>query len=258
MKMTNLKLLLLITIALIFIKCSVGTSNTPKGYEQQRKDSDKIDSVIKAYCTSVYKLNIDSSGLNLTLGLKEEDTKHFRKRSFFVDRLMYEMRDYLDSIHKATVKVTNINDFLKPIDTYTFDNTKLRALKNWGNNDPIYLYFMSLAAGMDNEKYEEFASIARSFSAEFEDEKKLNTFDPDLAYYLDKFVSEMYGEPKGGRQRVIMEAFYEATFDPQINAKYIKPTDILQFTNYADSVYYLKEYPSEMKTILGRRLKPNK
>lgn len=242
---------------ILFTACSVGTSTVPKGYESQKRDSDKIDSIIKNYLAGVYKLHINGRNLNLTLGMTSGDIAHFRRRRFYVDRLIFQMSNYMDSINLATIKVSELPDLTKTHDTYTYTAAQIQNVKSWPEKDPIYLYFMSLVAAMNNEKYEEFASVAHVFSNEFEDEKGLSTFDPDLAYYIDKFVSEMYGEPRGIRQRHIMEAFYESTFDQEFKPKHIKPSDILQFTNYADSVYYLKAFPNEMKALLDKRLKPN-
>lgn len=252
------KLFLFLTFIILLTACSIGTSDVPKGYEAQKRDSDKIDSVIKNYILGVYKLQIEGKSLNLTLGMREQDLIHYRRRGFYINRLIYKMANYMDSINYASIKVTELPDFEKASATYTFTTKDIQNFKKWPEKDPIYFYFMSMVASMNNDKYEEFASVSNFFSRGFEDEKKLNTFDPDLSYYIEKFVSEMYGQPKGLRQREIMEAFYESTFDPEINAKHIKPDDILQFTNYADSIYYLKEFPAEMKLLLNRRLKPNK
>jgi hypothetical protein len=251
------RLFSLSAILLLFVDCSVGTSSVPKGYESQKKDADKIDSIIKNYITGVYKLDIDGPNLNLTVGLKEQDISHYRRRGFYIDRLLYEMSNYMDSIHYASIKVTNLNDLLKPHDTYTYSASEINDFKEWQKKDPIYFYFMSLVSAMDNDKYEEFASISRFINKDVEGQIDTTIFDPDLAYYIDKFVSEIYGETKGLRQRQIMEAIYECTFDPDIKAKYAKPLDILLFTNYADSIYYLKTFPNEMKLLLGKRLKPD-
>lgn len=252
------KLFLYLATLLFIVACSVGTSDVPNGYESQKLDSDKIDSVIKNNILGIYKLQIDGSNLNLTIGMREQDLSHYRRRGFYINRLIYKMSNYMDSIHLASVKITELPDFEKACATYTFNYSDIQNHKKWPEKDPIFFYFMSLAAEMNNDKYEEFAQVANFFSTGFEDEKKLNTFDPDLAYFIEKFVNEIYGATKGLRQRQIMEAFYESTFDPEINAKHIAPEDILQFTNYADSVYYMKAFPTEMKTLLDKRLKPNK
>jgi hypothetical protein len=246
----TIKTFLLLLTSAIFVACSVGTSTVPKGSEFEHENAKKINEILMLY-THVYKLNIDGSNLNLTIGMTDGEILHYRRRGFYVDRLMVEMADHMDSIRFATIKVTNLNDFLKTVDTYTYDNSALENIKKWKKEDPFSLYILSMVYELNDDKYEELSEIARLLSQEIEDEKKLNTFDPDFHYYVDKFVNEIYGNPEGTYQRKMMENFYRLSFDTTF--KHLKPTDVLRIIDYADSLYYLKKYPTEIKSFIEKR-----
>lgn len=247
--LVNLILILLFS-ALLF-NCSVGVADIPKGSEQQHRDSKRIDSILRLYAPGLYKIAIKDSILSLTLSMSEKDILHYRRRGAYVGLILYGMSKYMDSIHFATINVTNQGDFLKPVDTYTYSRNTIRQAKQWAEQDPLSLYFKTMAINMDAEKYEELSEIARLLSSQMEEEKKQKPFDPDLIYYLDKFVAEIYGESAGYRQRLVLEFFYDFLSDPAF--KYAKQADIARFISCADSIHYLEKYPVQMDSIFAAR-----
>lgn len=252
------KLYLFLAILIILVVFRIIVSTTSKEEKLQKSDVLKMDSIIKNHFSGTYKWEQMGTSYELTLNMRESDCRYFRRRYCFVERLLYKMSNYMDRINFIKIKVTSISEPKMLVATYSFNKSDILILKNWPQKDPIGFYFKSLITVMDNNKYEEFALVASMLSQSIEEEKKLNTFDPDLAYYIDKLTNEMYGVTKGFRQRQIMESFYEITVNPKIKTKYIKSEDILKFINYADTIYYLKKYPNEMKMLLDKSQIPNR
>jgi hypothetical protein len=242
----------LIAIPLIFSFCRENSDNLNEKTEHfyyEKSQTEKIDSIISS---SVFKSKsqIKSDSLIIQILFSEVESIHFRRRSFAVDYSIFLIKDCLKDIHGIRVSILSTKDNperIELIDTKLYNKTDVEIIKEWEKKDPLYVLIMSKMLEINYNKYEDLSIIAFVIVNKYKQDLK-EVFDPDFAFFLEKYINEIYGETPGLVYRKYMEEFFYYSHD-NVAFKYIKPLDVKFFLDYGDSVLYFNKNPKELEEI---------
>ncbi len=242
----------LVTLILVIQGCSHDDKNSVNGAIVPVDPKLRIiDSILATRSFKSKSIMINETSMQIEIIIPNEQAQHFRRRGYIVDFSIYSIRDLINNINHVKVRefVFNAeNNQLKPFDSLNYDRSQLNLIKKWDQHDPLSFILMSKMLEMDYRKYDELSAIGLFISDSLSQGEFGKDFYPDFTLFLDKYISELYGETEGTKYRKYMEYFYYYAHD-KTKLKYLKPEDVESFLNYGDINYYSKKHPLELEKI---------
>lgn len=208
-----------------------------------------IDSLLSSKFFKSKSKIINDTCLIIEMILPKEQTTYYRRRGFIIDFSIFSIRNNLDKISNVKVfEFENSMNGVKLIDSAFYNSSDLGIIREWEKNDGIYLYLMARMLELDYKKYDELSTIALFVADSLCEGEFKKDFYPDFTFFLDGYISEIYGERENTKYRKYMEYLYYYSHETS-KFKYLKPNDIKPFLDYGDLNNYSKKYPKELEKI---------